>query len=81
MYGAFYPVGGAPAIAKCLLNTGKCGRLTRVRASVDEILIERGRAVGVRMAGGEEIGETRGLQQGIMSTVDRLLPASARGIV
>ncbi len=81
MYGAFYPVGGAPAIAKCLLNTvANAGGWTRVRASVDEILIERGRAVGVRMAGGEEIRAKRVVSAaGIMSTVNRLLPASARG--
>ena len=80
MYGAFYPVGGAPAIAKCLLNTvANAGGWTRVRALVDEILIERGRAVGVRMAGGEEIRAKRGLSCRNHEHCESLVAASARG--
>jgi all-trans-retinol 13,14-reductase len=81
MHGAFYPIGGAKQIAKTLLGkVAKAGGWTRVRADVEEILIEKNRAVGVRLKGGEELRAARIVSAaGIMSTAERLLPKSACG--
>ncbi len=79
--GAFYPVGGSGEIARHLLRTvAEAGGWTRICADVEQILIEDGRAVGVRMVGGEEIRAPQIVSAaGVMSTVARLLPDSARG--
>lgn len=81
MHGAFYPVGGAKAIAKALLGkVAKAGGWTRVRADVDKILMERKTAIGVRLKDGSEIRAKRIVSAaGIQSTAQRLLPPSARG--
>ena len=54
--GAAYPVGGAGSIARSILPTieGAGGRLL-VHAEVEQVLIRGDRAIGVRMAGGQEI--------------------------
>jgi len=81
IHGAHYPIGGSARIAVELLRTvAEAGGWTRVYADVDEILVQDGRAVGVRMADGEEICAGRVISAaGVQSTVQRLLPASARG--
>ena len=81
MHGAFYPVGGSKQIALTLLNkVAKAGGWTRIRADVEEILIERKRAVGVRLTTGETLrAPTIISAAGIMSTAKRLLPESAQG--
>ncbi len=54
--GAAYPVGGAGRIARSILPTIEDGGGTLlVAAEVEEMLIRNGRAVGVRMKGGQEI--------------------------
>jgi phytoene dehydrogenase-like protein len=58
--GGWYPKGGAKAIPKAFLKTlRKHGGEIRVRAAVEQILVEgegdKRRAVGVRLASGEEI--------------------------
>lgn len=54
--GGYYPRGGARAIPKAYIKAiRRHGGEVRVRSEVARILIERGRAVGVRMAGGDEI--------------------------
>lgn len=79
--GAYYPEGGSGEIARQLLRAvAEAGGWTRIRADVAEIVIERGRAVGVRLADGEELRAPRIVSAaGVMSTVERLLPAAARG--
>lgn len=81
MYGASYPVGGAARIAPALLQgVADRGGWTRICADVEQILIDKGRAVGVRMADGEEIYAPRVISAiGAHSTVTRLLPDHARG--
>lgn len=81
MHGGYYPEGGAKQIAKTLLGTvARAGGWTRIRANVDRILLEDGRAVGVKMADGEEIRADRVVSAaGILSTVQRLLPETVRG--
>lgn len=79
MHGGYYPVGGASEIARTLLTTvAKAGGWTRVSSDVSEILIEHGKAVGVRLAkSGEEIRARRVISAcGVLATVERLLPAS-----
>jgi len=77
--GAYYPIGGSSRIAEALLRTvADAGGWTRVYASVEEILIEDNRAVGVRLASGEEIRAKQVVSAaGIMATTQRMLPASA----
>jgi all-trans-retinol 13,14-reductase len=81
MHGAFYPVGGAKEIAKALLGkVAKAGGWTLVRADVDEILIEKNSAYGVRLKDGTEHHAKRIVSAaGIMSTANRLLPESSKG--
>lgn len=79
-YGGFYPVGGAGKIAEELLTTvNNAGGATRIRAEVDEILIEDNRAIGVRLKDGERIRARHVVSAaGALPTVERLLPPSVR---
>lgn len=80
MRGAWYPVGGSASIAREMLRVvAEHGGWTRIVASVDRVLIENGRAVGVRMADGEEIRAPRVISAiGAHHTVHRLLPEPDR---
>ncbi len=54
--GGYYPVGGGGAIPKAFVRALKrAGGEIRLSTPVDRILLEDGRAVGVRLADGEEI--------------------------
>ncbi|HZY05348.1 MAG TPA: NAD(P)/FAD-dependent oxidoreductase [Anaeromyxobacteraceae bacterium] len=54
--GGFYPSGSAARVAECARRVIEAaGGAVRVRAEVERILVERGRAAGVRLGGGEEI--------------------------
>ncbi len=56
LHGAYYPVGGAGNIAKALLQTvADAGGWTRIRAEVEQIVVDRGRAVGARRFGGAPV--------------------------
>lgn len=86
LWGGYYPVGGSQEIAGCLTRTvEEAGGWTRILADVDEILVEKGRAVGVRLRPGRGSGEDSGLGEeirarkivsavGVNATVRRLLP-------
>jgi all-trans-retinol 13,14-reductase len=79
-HGAFYPVGGSSRIAVELLRTvAEAGGWTRICAEVDSILVEGRRAVGVRLADGEEIRARQGVISavGAVATARRLLPEGA----
>jgi len=80
MHGAAYPVGTAERIAPALLKTvADAGGWTRICADVEEILIEKGKAAGVRLSDGEEIRAPRVVSAaGAWNTVTKLLPASER---
>ncbi len=77
-HGGYYPVGGSGEIARQLLGTvAEAGGWTRISAPVEQILVENGKAVGVRLPEGEEIRAPRVVSAaGVMSTVKRLLPES-----
>ena len=58
--GGYYPIGGGGAIPRAMIRAlRRAGGEIRVRSTVERVLLERGprgpRAVGVRLAGGEEI--------------------------
>jgi all-trans-retinol 13,14-reductase len=80
LHGAAYPVGGAQQIAHGLLQTvADAGGWTRICADVAEILVERGRAVGVRLTDGEIIRARRVISAaGLVATASRLLPLAVR---
>ncbi len=76
LHGGFYPVGGSRAIANTLLATvAAAGGWTRVATEVEQIIVEEGRAAGVRLSGGEVVRAHHVVSAaGVMSTVRRLLP-------
>ncbi len=80
LYGAAYPVGGSARIAETLLQTvADAGGWTTIKADVAEILVEHGRAVGVRLADGREVRAPQVISAaGVAATAQRLLPASVR---
>lgn len=80
-HGAYYPVGGSGEIARTLLGSvERAGGWTRTSASVEEILVEGGRAVGVRLEGGEQVRAPVVISAaGVVATVRRMLPEGLRG--
>lgn len=55
-YGAYYPVGGPSQIANCVIPIVEAaGGQLAVSTPVEQLLIENGKCVGVRVKGGEEI--------------------------
>lgn len=74
--GGFYPSGTSARIAEGAARViGEAGGAIRVRAEVERILVEGGRAVGVRLAGGEELRAPVVVSDaGARATFLRLLP-------
>jgi all-trans-retinol 13,14-reductase len=74
--GAGYPVGGAASIAKGLVPViESAGGSARAGMPVSEVLIEDGRAIGVRMSSGDEFRAPVVVSAvGAGETVKRLLP-------
>ena len=75
--GGYYPVGGAGRIAQAAAGViASAGGAVRVRAEVERILVERGRAVGVRLASGETLRARLVVSDaGARNTYLKLLPA------
>jgi all-trans-retinol 13,14-reductase len=74
--GAAYPAGGSQSIASSILPTieDAGGRLL-LKAEVEEILVQSGRARGVRLANGQELMAPVVISDtGISNTIGRLLP-------
>ncbi len=78
-WGGYYPEGGSGSIARELLRTvANAGGWTTIRADVETVLIEGGRATGVRLKSGQEVRARRIFSAaGVRATVDRLLPPAA----
>lgn len=74
--GGAYPVGGSARIAQTIIpSIERAGGAVVTSADVAEIIVERGRAVGVRLAGGEEVRAPAVISDaGIAVTYGRLLP-------
>jgi phytoene dehydrogenase-like protein len=75
MKGAAYPVGGSARMAETILpGIEQAGGAVVTSAEVEQILVERGRAVGVRLTGGEEVRARRVVSDaGYALTLGRLL--------
>jgi all-trans-retinol 13,14-reductase len=73
--GGAYPVGGSSRIAATILpSIERAGGAVITSAAVEQILVERGRAIGVRLAGGEEVRAPVVISDaGISVTYGRLL--------
>ncbi len=78
--GGFYPVGGSGVFAEHFLGAVKAaGGEIRTRAPVQEVLVEGGKAVGVKMANGDEIRAPIVISAaGARATVERLLPEAEK---
>jgi all-trans-retinol 13,14-reductase len=74
--GGAYPVGGSIQIAQTILPAiERAGGAVITSAEVDELVIERGRAVGVRLAGGEEVRAPVVISDaGVAVTFGKLVP-------
>lgn len=79
--GAAYPVGGSSRIAAEIIPEIEAdGGAVVIGAEVAEILVERGRAVGVRMTDDRFLRAPVVISDaGLVNTVHRLLPADAPG--
>lgn len=80
LWGGFYPVGGSSRIAHELLCTvSDAGGWTQVCADVCEVILEGGRAAGVRLESGEDVRAPVVISAiGATSTISQLLPERMR---
>lgn len=80
--GSAYPVGGASRIAETILpSIENAGGAVVVRAPVERIVLEKGRAVGVEVEGGRRFTAKRIVSDaGAAITFGRLLPEDVRPI-
>lgn len=76
LYGGFYPVGGSGVIFERIAPTlTKRGSDIFTNAEVDEIIVEKNKAKGVRMADGQEIHAPLVISSaGVVNTISHLLP-------
>jgi all-trans-retinol 13,14-reductase len=81
--GAAYPIGGGEQIAAALMPTiERAGGSLVVGARVERVLVEEGRAVGVRMTDGRELRAPCVVSDaGIQATYEQLLPDAASQVV
>lgn len=75
MDGGNYPVGGSGSIARAIAPViEKSGGAILVRAEVKEIIIHRGKAVGVRLSNGDEINSPIVVSDaGVINTFNKLI--------
>lgn len=80
--GGAYPVGGSWVIADSIIPTIRAaGGEVFTYAGVDQVLVERGTAVGVRLKNGDEIRAPKVVSNiGYLPTFNRLVPASSRAL-
>ncbi|MBZ2167453.1 phytoene desaturase family protein [Marinobacter sp. F4216] len=80
LYGGYYPIGGASEMAKTIIPVvQESGGEVFTYADVKEILIEKDKAVGVRMADGAEVRAPLVISNaGVFNTFGPLLPDSAK---
>jgi len=81
--GGFYPVGGPGRIAEALIPTiEKAGGRVFVKAMVEQIVVEEGRATGVLLVGGDKVMAKEGVisTAGARNTFNKLLPEGLPGI-
>ncbi|PTQ91185.1 phytoene desaturase family protein [Agitococcus lubricus] len=78
LYGGYYPVGGASRMAETIIpQIQKTGGEVFTYAAVEQILIEQGKAVGVRMKDGTDVHAPIVISNaGVFNTFNRLLPSA-----
>ena len=79
LHGGYYPIGGASEMAKTIIPViQQSSGEVFTYADVTSILIEKGKAVGVRMADGAEIRSPLVISNaGVFNTFNKLLPKDA----
>ncbi|MZR62485.1 NAD(P)/FAD-dependent oxidoreductase [Alcanivorax sp. DP30] len=79
LYGGYYPIGGASEMAKTIIPViQQGGGEVFTYADVKEILLDNGKATGVRMADGQEIHAPAIISNaGVFNTFGQLLPEGA----
>ncbi|OHY80989.1 NAD(P)/FAD-dependent oxidoreductase [Marinobacter sp. AC-23] len=79
LHGGYYPIGGASEMAKTIIPVvQQSGGEVFTYADVTSIVIEKGKAVGVRMADGAEIRSPLVISNaGVFNTFNKLLPKGA----
>jgi phytoene dehydrogenase-like protein len=77
LYGGYYPIGGASRMAETIIpQIQKTGGEVFTYAAVDKILLEKGKAVGVRMKDGTDVRSPIVISNaGVVNTFTRLLPS------
>ncbi len=77
LYGGYYPIGGASRMAETIIpQIQKTGGEVFTYASVEKILLENGKAVGVRMKDGTDVRSPIVISNaGVVNTFNRLLPS------
>lgn len=77
LYGGYYPVGGASRMAETIIpQIQKNGGEVFTYAAVDKILLEQGKAVGVRMKDGTDVRAPIVISNaGVFNTFNRLVPS------
>ncbi|MDO9178891.1 MAG: NAD(P)/FAD-dependent oxidoreductase [Agitococcus sp.] len=77
LYGGYYPIGGASQMAETIIpQIQKTGGEVFTYAAVEKILLEQGKAVGVRMKDGTDIRSPIVISNaGVFNTFNRLLPS------
>ena len=75
--GGAYPIGGSARIAETILPViERAGGEVLTNAPVDEVIIKKGRAVGVRLEDGKELFAPVIISNaGVINTINRLLPS------
>ena len=79
LYGGYYPVGGSSRIAETIIpQIQKSGGEVFTYASVETLLLDGQKVIGVRMRDGTEIHAPAVISNaGVFNTFERLLPESA----
>ena len=79
LYGGYYPIGGASEMAKTIIPViQQSGGEVFTYADVTEILIEKGKAIGVQMKDGQAIHAPTVISNaGVFNTFGSLLPNNA----
>ena len=79
-WGVHFAMGGTGALVQALLRlAGEMGATLRLNAKVEQLLVENGRAVGVKLASGEELrAEIVVSNADVSRFYQRAVPAAAR---
>jgi len=79
LHGGYYPIGGASEMAKTIIPViQQSGGEVFTYADVTNVVIEKGKAVGVRMADGAEVRAPLVISNaGVFNTFNKLLPEGA----